>query len=110
MKLYLSALITFLLNQNDIVSSFISPLSITNNAVLQQQRPISNNIISATTLNSSSDNNDETTSASADESPSSPVANNEPYIIPYEENSHDELIYTLGINLARQLGDVRPLC
>lgn len=110
MKLYLSALITFLLNQNDIVSSFISPLSITNNAVLQQQRPISNNIISATTLNSSSDNNDETTSASADKSPSSPVANNEPYIIPYEENSHDELIYTLGINLARQLGDVRPLC
>lgn len=34
----------------------------------------------------------------------------EPYKIPYDENSHEELIYTLGINLARQLGDVRPLC
>jgi len=26
-----------------------------------------------------------------------------------EEGSHDELMYTLGVNLARQLGDVRPL-
>lgn len=26
-----------------------------------------------------------------------------------EENSHDELMYALGVNLARQLGDVRPL-
>lgn len=28
---------------------------------------------------------------------------------PIEEGSHDELMYTLGVNLARQLGDVRPL-
>lgn len=28
---------------------------------------------------------------------------------PIEEGSHDELMYALGINLARQLGDVRPL-
>lgn len=28
---------------------------------------------------------------------------------PYEEGSHDELVYALGVNLARQLGDVRPL-
>ena len=28
---------------------------------------------------------------------------------PYEEGSHDELMYALGVNLARQLGDVRPL-
>lgn len=26
-----------------------------------------------------------------------------------QEGSHDELMYTLGVNLARQLGDVRPL-
>jgi hypothetical protein len=26
-----------------------------------------------------------------------------------EEGSHAELMYTLGVNLARQLGDVRPL-
>ena len=39
-----------------------------------------------------------------------PAPEAEPYKIPYEENSHEELIYTLGINLARQLGDVRPLC
>ena len=26
-----------------------------------------------------------------------------------EPDSHDELIYALGVNLARQLGDVRPL-
>ena len=26
-----------------------------------------------------------------------------------EEGSHDELMYALGVNLARQLGDVRPL-
>lgn len=28
---------------------------------------------------------------------------------PIEKGSHDELMYTLGVNLARQLGDVRPL-
>ena len=28
---------------------------------------------------------------------------------PVEPGSHDELMYTLGVNLARQLGDVRPL-
>lgn len=28
---------------------------------------------------------------------------------PYEQGSHDELVYALGVNLARQLGDVRPL-
>jgi hypothetical protein len=26
-----------------------------------------------------------------------------------QEGSHDELMYALGVNLARQLGDVRPL-
>jgi len=26
-----------------------------------------------------------------------------------EEGTHEELMYTLGVNLARQLGDVRPL-
>ena len=26
-----------------------------------------------------------------------------------EEGSHDELMYALGVNLARQLGDIRPL-
>jgi len=28
---------------------------------------------------------------------------------PIEEGSHEELMYALGINLARQLGDIRPL-
>ena len=28
---------------------------------------------------------------------------------PIEEGTHDELMYALGVNLARQLGDVRPL-
>jgi hypothetical protein len=28
---------------------------------------------------------------------------------PMEPGSHDELMYALGVNLARQLGDVRPL-
>jgi FKBP-type peptidyl-prolyl cis-trans isomerase len=28
---------------------------------------------------------------------------------PVEPNSHEELMYALGVNLARQLGDVRPL-
>lgn len=28
---------------------------------------------------------------------------------PVEENTHEELMYALGVNLARQLGDVRPL-
>lgn len=28
---------------------------------------------------------------------------------PMESGSHDELMYTLGVNLARQLGDIRPL-
>jgi len=26
-----------------------------------------------------------------------------------EEDSHEELMYSLGVNLARQLGDIRPL-
>jgi hypothetical protein len=28
---------------------------------------------------------------------------------PAEEGSHDELMFALGVNLARQLGDIRPL-
>ena len=28
---------------------------------------------------------------------------------PFEEGSKDELFYALGVNLARQLGDIRPL-
>ena len=28
---------------------------------------------------------------------------------PVEEGTHEELMYALGVNLARQLGDVRPL-
>ena len=28
---------------------------------------------------------------------------------PTEVGSHEELLYTLGVNLARQLGDIRPL-
>ncbi len=28
---------------------------------------------------------------------------------PIEKGSHDELMFALGVNLARQLGDVRPL-
>jgi hypothetical protein len=28
---------------------------------------------------------------------------------PVEPGSHEELMYTLGVNLARQLGDIRPL-
>lgn len=33
----------------------------------------------------------------------------EEYKIPVEPGTHDELMYALGINLARQIGDVRPL-
>ena len=29
--------------------------------------------------------------------------------LPVEPGSHQELMYTLGVNLARQLGDIRPL-
>ena len=29
--------------------------------------------------------------------------------IPVEPDSHEELMYALGVNLARQLGDIRPL-
>ena len=28
---------------------------------------------------------------------------------PFDQGTHDELVYALGVNLARQLGDVRPL-
>lgn len=31
------------------------------------------------------------------------------YKIPFEEGSQDELMFALGVNLARQLGDIRPL-
>ena len=40
----------------------------------------------------------------AEETSSTPLAAK-----PIEEGSHDELMYALGVNLARQLGDVRPL-
>lgn len=38
-------------------------------------------------------------------------ASDEPMVdtTPMEPGSHDELMYALGVNLARQLGDVRPL-
>jgi FKBP-type peptidyl-prolyl cis-trans isomerase len=29
--------------------------------------------------------------------------------LPFEEGSHEELVYALGVNLARELGDIRPL-
>ena len=29
--------------------------------------------------------------------------------VPVEAGTHDELMYALGVNLARQLGDIRPL-
>lgn len=31
------------------------------------------------------------------------------YTLPFDEESHEELMYALGVNLARQLGDIRPL-
>ncbi len=44
------------------------------------------------------------------ESPSSTSPSEKVYATKtIEEGSHDELMYTLGVNLARQLGDVRPL-
>jgi hypothetical protein len=44
------------------------------------------------------------------ESPSSTSTSEKLYATKtIEEGSHDELMYTLGVNLARQLGDVRPL-
>lgn len=30
-------------------------------------------------------------------------------VAPFEPGSHQELMYTLGVNLARQLGDISPL-
>lgn len=42
----------------------------------------------------------------ADVDENEPVVDYPPSIQP---GSHDELMYTLGVNLARQLGDVRPL-
>jgi hypothetical protein len=42
----------------------------------------------------------------ADVDENEPVVDYPPTIQP---GSHDELMYTLGVNLARQLGDVRPL-
>jgi len=112
MKFYLSTLLTFSLNQN--VSSFSSALNTINNKVFQQQQQqqqqqsVSNNIniISTNTKLNSSNDPDEEIPVLEDEATSA----SEPYVIPYEENSDDELIYTLGVNLARQLGDVRPLC
>jgi len=105
MKLYLSTLLTFLLNQD--VTSFLSPPNRMNNNLILPQQPSSTKFISTTTTTLNSSDSDDTSSGSEDGSTSSPI---EPYVIPYEENSHDELIYTLGVNLARQLGDVRPLC
>ena len=37
------------------------------------------------------------------------VTNNSAMKPPVEPGSHQELMYTLGVNLARQLGDIRPL-
>jgi hypothetical protein len=46
----------------------------------------------------------------AEESPSSSSTSAGPLAAkPIEEGSHDELMYALGVNLARQLGDIRPL-
>ena len=47
-------------------------------------------------------------SMSPEERPSADVKKDEKPA--FDEGSHDELIYALGVNLARQLGDVRPLC
>lgn len=37
------------------------------------------------------------------------AAADSPIIDGIEPDSHQELMYTLGVNLARQLGDIRPL-
>eukprot|EP00585_Thalassiosira_rotula_P008926 CAMPEP_0196145782 /NCGR_PEP_ID=MMETSP0910-20130528/21303_1 /TAXON_ID=49265 /ORGANISM="Thalassiosira rotula, Strain GSO102" /LENGTH=264 /DNA_ID=CAMNT_0041407817 /DNA_START=132 /DNA_END=923 /DNA_ORIENTATION=- len=47
--------------------------------------------------------------AAEEESSSSSSSSVPTAIKAIEEGSHDELMYALGVNLARQLGDVRPL-
>jgi hypothetical protein len=70
-----------------VVSSFPTPRYTTNNQVKIQQ--MSSSLSSSS---SSADSNDPTVDTT-----------------PMEPGSHDELMYALGVNLARQLGDVRPL-
>lgn len=54
--------------------------------------------------------NKHTSSIFAEESTTSSASSAGPLSTkPIEEGSHDELMYALGVNLARQLGDVRPL-
>lgn len=45
-------------------------------------------------------------SMAEDDSAEAVAAGGEPRV---EPGSHDELMYALGVNLARQLGDIRPL-
>jgi FKBP-type peptidyl-prolyl cis-trans isomerase FklB len=45
----------------------------------------------------------------ADESSTSSTSSTPAAAKPIEQGTHDELMYALGVNLARQLGDVRPL-
>lgn len=50
--------------------------------------------------------------APAEEAPAeeeAPVEEAPVSVIPFAEDSHEELMYALGVNLARQLGDIRPL-
>jgi len=57
---------------------------------------------SRTSLSQSSEGTEPVLAASAEGEASNQLS-------PFEPGSHQELIYTLGVNLARQLGDVRPL-
>lgn len=81
------------------VSSFLPPLNI---KVIVPTTAATNTLINKNHLVVLRSTTPEENSAQTEETENS-------YTIPYEENSHEELIYTLGINLARQLGDVRPL-
>ena len=46
-----------------------------------------------------------TTSLLAEESDKEPIISK----APVDPGTHEELMYSLGVNLARQLGDIRPL-
>ena len=113
MKLLLILLSTAALSHWTIASCHVDAFVIP----LVQRRPMA----SATTRLQSQD---EPTSSSSSLSSSSPpqqeqqqqqqqpaqrISNNVLQRPEIEPGSHEELMYTLGVNLARQLGDIRPL-
>lgn len=96
-------IVTVLLQQLCLYTTAFTPSHPANKFLFNKKKMTGSESVSVVSM---SDDNDAGDATMKDSSSSGDDENGEPRV---EPGSHDELMYTLGVNLARQLGDIRPL-